>query len=329
MGRSRSRSRGRRREKEDKPADGKRSRSEESAERSREREKRRRKKQRGFMQQQSNKGSSKGGMNPSTRAGMFWDGFQWIPSESSTNNAAAAAQRKLKRLYIGNVPVGCSEELFKISLIEKMRESEIIPPDRESQSMQLLIWLHQEHQYGFVELESVEMAEKVLARLDGMLVNGNPVQIKRPNDSSVAARNIPGVAPGAVAGAPLAIAAPPVCTSRIVQISDALQYDPYSTVHEDFIDTVEDMVEGCSQHGKINAANTRIIKQEHLQLLLDAALADHVQIGHVFLEFLSMGDASQVMMKMQNRKYDGRFLRYQSFPEDKFYAHIVPLSPPQ
>jgi len=153
------------------------------------------------------------------------------------------------------------------------------------------------------------------------------IQIKRPNDSTVANKSIPGVNQAAAA-APLAIAAPAVCSSRILQIAEALQYDPYKTVHEDFLDTVEDMVEGCSQHGKINSQSTRIIKPEHVQSLVDAGLADSVNVGNVFLEFLSMGDASQVMLKMQNRKYDGRFLKYQSFPEAQFYSLILPLSAP-
>ena len=54
--------------------------------------------------------------------------------------------------------------------------------------------IHQEAQYGFVELETVEMAEAVLAKLDGMLVNNNPVQFRRPNDQA-AVKQVPGMAP--------------------------------------------------------------------------------------------------------------------------------------
>ncbi|CAD7947561.1 unnamed protein product [Amoebophrya sp. A120] len=346
MGRSRSRDRGRdrdrdrerrgRKEEEDKPKEKKkRSRSESSAERSREREKRRRRQQREFMQKHGggkgrgkneDRGGSGGGGggagagSQQSRQGMFWDGFQWIPSEQSVNSAAVAAQMKLKRLYIGNVPPGVSEDMFKQQLIDKLRETEIITADRDSSSLELLIWMHPDQGYGFVQLENVEMAEKVLVRLDGMLVNGFPVQFKRPNDAAVAAKNIPGVNTG-----PLAIAAPPVCTSRVLQISEALRYDPFKTEQDEFEECLEDMVEGCSMHGKMNAANNKIIRPSHMAELVKHGLGDSVAVGHVFLEFVSMGDAAGTMTKMQNRKYDGRFLKYQSFPEDKFYSAIVPL----
>ena len=52
-----------------------------------------------------------------------------------------------------------------------------------------------------------------------------------------------------------AVSAPAVCTSRILQISEALIYNGSGgddgTTAEDFQETLEDMVEGCSEHGKV------------------------------------------------------------------------------
>lgn len=46
------------------------------------------------------------------------------------------------------------------------------------------IWFAQENGngFGFIELETVEQSEKVLVKLDGMLVMGTPITIKRPTD---------------------------------------------------------------------------------------------------------------------------------------------------
>ena len=75
-----------------------------------------------------------------TKQGMFWDGFQWIPTESAAQSAAAQAVRKMKRLYIGNVPSGCTDEDFRAALIEKMREQGMVDPEKASEEVQLLIW---------------------------------------------------------------------------------------------------------------------------------------------------------------------------------------------
>ena len=98
--------------------------------------------------------------------------------------------------------------------------------------------------YGFIELGSVELAEKVLIKMDGMLVLGVPINVKRPNDTNVQRDLMAGTT---AAGGPMAISnvAAPVCTSRIIRIDDAIvdaQADD-----EDFDDTLEDMMEGAKQ----------------------------------------------------------------------------------
>lgn len=101
-----------------------------------------------FLPNEDGDGSISINVNPFTtsgtdpRMGMFWDGFQWIPSEQSVSSAAQAAQQKLKRLYVGNVPPGINDEIFKQAFIPKLRETEIIPATRDSESLSrnMLIW---------------------------------------------------------------------------------------------------------------------------------------------------------------------------------------------
>jgi len=110
----------------------KRSRSEESAERSRDREKRRRREQRDFMiksgkgafmkgEDQERKGGGKG--QAGAAKGMFWDGFQWINVEQKKREQDAAT-RKLRRLYVGNLPMhlGLNVEGFREALWNKINE---------------------------------------------------------------------------------------------------------------------------------------------------------------------------------------------------------------
>ncbi len=165
---------------------------------------------------------------------------------------------------------------------------------------------------------------------------GQPVSIKRPNDTQVQGQLLAGTTQGqgqgaAGAGGPLAIGnqAAPTCTSRIVQICDALLYDASNPPEDDdeFAETLEDMEDGAKSLGnlKINEKTKKIIKPEHVDQLAAAGAGD-VTVGSVFLEFMSLADASEVMAKLWQRKYDGRLLKYVSYAEDKFYDNIVPLS---
>lgn len=93
---------------------------------------------------------------------------------------------------------------------------------------------------------------------------------------------------------------------------------------EEFAEVLEDMAEGCAAHGKLNPANSKIIRPQHIESLRGVGELS-VHVGHVFLEFHSIGDANAALQKMINRKYDGRFLKFISYEEDKFYSVVVPL----
>merc|ERR1719498_264422 len=128
--RDRDRDRDRGEEKKDKKEKKKRrSASSESAERSREREKRRRKQQ----QQYVNKNRSATGGAPAGTPGladaggqrMFWDGFQWVPrADTAVNPNDPNVSRKMRRLYLGNLPyhLGVTEDTFSKQLYDTMKE---------------------------------------------------------------------------------------------------------------------------------------------------------------------------------------------------------------
>merc|ERR1719399_949690 len=189
-------------EKKDKKKDKKkrRSASSESAERSREREKRRRKQQQQYVNK--NRTGGAGGM-PGTPgladAGgqrMFWDGFQWVPrADTAVNPNDPNVSRKMRRLYLGNLPyhLGVTEDTFSKQLYDTMKERGMC--NDPNQNPVLHVWFARDKgaNYGFCEIASIEETDRAL-QLDGMMVLGVPVSIKRPNDA---------VSPmGAIAGAP-------------------------------------------------------------------------------------------------------------------------------
>ena len=75
---------------------------------------------------------------------MFWDGFQWIAAHDQTKTKADAATRKLRRLYLGNLPLhlGLTEDQFKKDLIAQMRQTGVI--DGNLRDPYLQVWFAQE-----------------------------------------------------------------------------------------------------------------------------------------------------------------------------------------
>jgi hypothetical protein len=187
------------------------------------------------------------------------------------------------------------------------------------------VWFAREKgaNYGFVEMASVEETERALG-LDGMMVCGVPITIKRINDSVSPLASIgnirPGMppAPGMPGSAQLALpAVMPTATSPIIRIAEILKPDAKTTL-EDYNDVKEDMQEGCGAHGKM--LKVCIIKPADKIKLP----GPDYNIGDVFLECISNEDATKIMRAMGHRKYDGRQIEMKSFDKN-IYDRTVKL----
>merc|ERR1711865_32635 len=297
-----------------------RSASSESAERSREREKKRRKQQ----QQYVNKNRTPGAPGapgaapalPDAAGGqrMFWDGFQWVPrADTAVNPNDPNLSRKMRRLYLGNLPyhLGVTEDTFSKQLYDTMKERGMC--NDPNQNPVLHVWFARDKgaNYGFCEIASIEETDRAL-QLDGMMVLGVPVSIKRPNDGNSPMGMVGGLQPGMAmpaAGGMLALPAMQVqATSSIIRIEELLRVDS-GTGKEDYDDVVEDMNEGCGAHGKMN--KVFIVRPEM------GSKDAEVKPGDVFLNCASVDDATKILRAMGHRKYDGRQIQMKSFDEDR------------
>merc|ERR1719401_1532450 len=236
-----------------------RSASSESAERSREREKRRRKQQQEYVNKNRKPdagGAAIAGLDGGQR--MFWDGFQWVPrADTAVNPNDPNVSRKMRRLYLGNLPyhLGVTEDTFSKQLYDTMKERGFC--NDPNQNPVLHVWFARDKgaNYGFCEIATIEETDRAL-QLDGMMVLGVPVSIKRPNDANSPMGMVGGLQPGMAmpaAGGMLALPAMQVqATSSIIRIEELLRVDG-STSKEDYDDVVEDMNEGCGAHGKLKS----------------------------------------------------------------------------
>jgi len=254
---------------------------------------------------------------------MFWDGFQWVPrADTGVNPNDVNANRKNRRLYLGNLPyhLGVTEDSFSKQLYETMRDRGMC--NDPNQNPVLHVWFARDKgaNYGFCEIASIEETERAL-QLDGLLVLGVPVSIKRPNDSVSPTGMIGGVPVGmnlaGQIGGMLALPALQVtATSPIVKIDEILKTDN-KTTDEDFADVVEDMTEGCGQHGKV--LGVLMIKPEHV------SGRPGLKVGDCYIRCATTDDATKIMRAMGHRKYDGRQIQMTSFEEGKFNTELKPL----
>merc|ERR1719265_923031 len=261
---------------------------------------------------------------PDAAAGqrMFWDGFQWVPrAETAVNPDDPNASRKMRRLYLGNLPyhLGVTEDTFSKQLYDTMKERGMC--NDPNQNPVLHVWFARDKgaNYGFCEIASIEETEKALG-LDGMLVLGVPVSIKRPTDAQGPLGMLSGVQSSAMAAQRGMLALPAVqvqATSTIILIEELLKVDA-GTSKEDYDDVVEDMNEGCGAHGKLR--NVFIVRPQH------ATGNAELKPGSVFLRCNSQDDATKIMRAMGHRKYDGRQIQMKSFEEDKYDTMVKPFT---
>lgn len=297
MGRSRSRERRHKKK-------ARRSRSEESAARSRSREKRRRKAQNKYLSKQGQARAQAAGI--SDKKSMFWDGFQWVPKADASNTGDHNATRKLRRLYLGNLPyhLGITEEMFANTLYEAMKSRGLCENPNENPVLHVWFARDKGQNYGFVELATSVESERVLT-LDGLVCLGVPIVIKRPNDFLGNPQLLALTQGGAETGDKQ-----PSAESRIVEVVEVAEAHADS---EEFADVLEDMVERLGQHGKIHKSViiTPSLKREE-------GFPDAVATGSVFLEFGTIEEADTCIRKVSGVKYDGKPITMASCAEPQW-----------
>lgn len=253
---------------------------------------------------------------------MFWDGFQWVPrSEENKNPNDPNQSRKMRRLYLGNLPIhmGITEDVFTKTIFDTMKEKGMCNDPNNNPVMHVWFSRDKGANYGFCEVATIEETDRAL-QLDGMMVMGMPVSIKRPNDANPQAL-VGAMPPGQgmpAAGGMLSLPAMQVqATTNIIFIEQLLLVDA-STNGLAYEDVVEDMNEGCGAHGKLK--NVAIVRKEMVP-----KNPAKLKPGDVYIHCNSVDDATKIMRAMGHRKYDGRQINMKSCDENEWYNIIKPI----
>lgn len=89
---------------------------------------------------------------------MFWDGFQWVPrADTNVNPNDPNVSRKLRRLYLGNLPyhLGVTEDSFSKQLYDTMKEKSLCNDPNQNPVLHVWFALDKGANYGFCEIASI------------------------------------------------------------------------------------------------------------------------------------------------------------------------------
>lgn len=97
---------------------------------------------------------------------------------SGTKTAAPAVTRQARRLYVGNIPFGCTDD----ELIEFFRTNmESCNFVKEPGNPVLACQINLDKNFAFIEFRTIEETTAAMA-LDGVLCKGQALKIRRPHD---------------------------------------------------------------------------------------------------------------------------------------------------
>jgi len=104
---------------------------------------------------------------------------------TASGDALPQQTRHARRLYVGNLPLGITEQQVHTAVVDAIRTA--LPPnsgiDVVTEDPILSVYINHERRFCFLEFKSVELCSACMA-LDGLVLDPRqpPVKVKRPND---------------------------------------------------------------------------------------------------------------------------------------------------
>lgn len=103
-----------------------------------------------------------------------------VPVTTSTTPTGIQQTRHARRLYVGNLPDGITEAIIEQAFYHAIQVAWDEPVPLDDNPI-LNVYINHERRFCFVEFKTVEMTTACI-NLDGLVVQGQTVKIKRPND---------------------------------------------------------------------------------------------------------------------------------------------------
>ncbi|XP_039979494.1 splicing factor U2AF 65 kDa subunit-like isoform X5 [Xiphias gladius] len=275
-----------------------------------------------------------------------------LATSTTTGVAAAPTQvpivgsqmtRQARRLYVGNIPFGVTEESMAEFFNAQMRLAGL---SQAPSNPVLAVQINQDKNFAFLEFRSVDETTQAMA-FDGIIFQGQSLKIRRPHDyrplpgiSEQPAFHVPGVVSTVVPDSPhkLFIGGLPNYLNddqtSIIETPVTLQVPGLQRLQnsgmptevlcllnmvmpeelvddEDYEEILEDIREECCKYGSVRSIEI-------------PRPVDGVEVpgcGKIFVEYVSAADCQKAMQALTGRKFANRVVVTKYYDPDMYHRH--------
>ncbi|XP_035471748.1 splicing factor U2AF 65 kDa subunit-like isoform X5 [Scophthalmus maximus] len=251
--------------------------------------------------------------------------------------------RQARRLYVGNIPFGVTEESMAEFFNAQMRLAGL---SQAPSNPVLAVQINQDKNFAFLEFRSVDETTQAMA-FDGIIFQGQSLKIRRPHDyrplpgiSEQPAFHVPGVVSTVVPDSPhkLFIGGLPNYLNddqtSIIETPVTLQVPGLQRLQnsglptevlcllnmvmpeelvddEDYEEILEDIREECCKYGSVRSIEI-------------PRPVDGVEVpgcGKIFVEYVSAADCQKAMQSLTGRKFANRVVVTKYYDPDMYHRH--------
>jgi splicing factor U2AF subunit len=237
--------------------------------------------------------------------------------ESAPVGMSDQGTRKARRLYVGNIVPGTTEQMLVDFFEAAVQQAGMVIPDVKGRAV-VSAWVStdEERRFAFVEFRSMEECASALA-LNGIVFQGESLRVSRPSDYEDAVRtmSMQGLAMPApnmavipannlMAGAPLEMA-PTETPSSALRLLNMVGADDLNDP-DDIADISADVSEECGKYGAVKE--------------VQIPGAGQPGAGSVFVLFGDVAAATNAKGVLHGRLFDGKAIQATFFEDAKMAA---------
>lgn len=228
---------------------------------------------------------------------------------SSAPGGPSALTRQARRLYVGNIPFGCTDDELREFFRSNMDSCRFV---KEPGNPVLACQINLDKNFAFIEFRTVEETTAATA-LDGILCKGQSLKIRRPHDYQPIPGSEPTPAPvgAALSGAvPIeAVAAAVPIQKEVLCLMNLFEPDELRDDNE-YLDILEDITTECQKYG--------VVKSIEVPRPLGDSDIPVPGLGKAFVEFATASEAHRAQQNLGGRRFGNRIAVTSFFDLDRY-----------
>lgn len=230
---------------------------------------------------------------------------------STSGGGPAALTRQARRLYVGNIPFGCTDDELREFFRSNMDTCRFV---KEPGNPVLACQINLDKNFAFLEFRTVEETTAAMA-LDGILCKGQSLKIRRPHDYQPIPGSEPtptpvGAALSGVGALPIeAVTSAVPIQKEVLCLMNLFEPDELRDDNE-YLEILEDITTECQKFG--------IVRSIEVPRPIGDGDTSIPGLGKAFVEFASANDAQRAQLNLGGRRFGNRIAVTSFFDLDRY-----------